>query len=270
MHHFTLYTSKTLAKRKDMQDAWQIAFPRIAYSYEFLMHGILALSVFHLAHLTPERYSCYSTNSRLHISVGLRCFRKVILNSTVDNCSALFAFSSLIMVYMFATLSESAELKASDAIASILELFKLSSLRPLFRREFGMIQSSETELSGGLFEGFEKHLDRLGQPTETDVSGPEQKIACLQALECLGKSLRTIENSERPLELNESFIGLLREQHGVALVLLAFYCVQLHAFSDYWFVGPKGHSLLLKATDALAGQYVSWLEWPKGIISQST
>lgn len=105
------------------------------------------------------------------------------------------------------------------------------------------IHDPSRELSGGLLEGFERHLDYLSQLIETDASEPEQKTACLQALECLRMSFATMENSERPLgcgsiymwplTVDGSFIGLLRKQHGIALVSLVFYCAQLHAFSDY-------------------------------------
>ncbi|PKX97945.1 Zn(II)2Cys6 transcription factor [Aspergillus novofumigatus IBT 16806] len=154
MHHFTLHTSKSLARRQQMQDAWQIALPTLAYSNEFLMHGILALSALHLAHLKPENHSRYITSSRFHISLGLRSFRKILPSPTTDNCCALFAFSSLIMVYVYGSPEESAEVDMVDTLESTLHLFKLcrgtlvlkpyinhirnSSLGPLFRQEFGM------------------------------------------------------------------------------------------------------------------------------------
>ncbi|GAQ07472.1 protein RTM1 [Aspergillus lentulus] len=154
MHHFTLHTSKSLARRQQMQDTWQIAFPTLAYSNEFLMHGILALSALHLAHLKPENHSRYITSSRFHISLGLRSFRRILTSPTTDNCCALFAFSSLIMVYVYASPAESAEVDMVDTLESTLHLFKLcrgtlvlrpyinhvrnSSLGPLFRQEFGM------------------------------------------------------------------------------------------------------------------------------------
>jgi hypothetical protein len=156
MHHFTLHTSMSLARRQQMQDAWQIAFPTLAYSYEFLMHGILALSALHLAHLKPENHSRYITSSRFHISLGLRSFRRILPSPTTDNCCALFAFSSLIMVYVYASPAESAEV---DTLESTLHLFKLcrgtlvlkpylnhvrnGSLAPLFRQEFGMLDFDE-------------------------------------------------------------------------------------------------------------------------------
>ncbi|KAF7587789.1 hypothetical protein BBP40_006699 [Aspergillus hancockii] len=306
VHHFTLYTSKSLARRLDMQATWQSVFPKIAYTYEFLMHGILALSAQHLAYLKPEQYSRYLTYSRFHISLGLRTFRKVILNPTLDNCCALFAFSSIIMVYIYASPTESTELETSDALESVIELFKLcrgtlvlkpfihiinsSPLRPLFRQEFGMPKSSETAVqvtkshsasrkpSDGLFEGIDEQLDYLSQLIESDIPKPEQRTICFQALECLKASFRTIQHTELPLEcgmvymwplaVDDAFIDLLKQKHEIALVLLTFYCAQLHVFSCYWFIGSRSHQLFLKIADVLADRYTSWLEWPEGIISQ--
>lgn len=154
MHHFTLYTSKSLARRPEMQETWQVYVPQIAYSYEFLTHGILALSAVHLAQIRPEKYSQYLTKSRFHISLGLRSFRRVLLSPTPENCCALFAFSSLIMVYTYASPAESSDIDNPNTLETVLSLFKLcrgtlslrpymhliqgSPLGPLFRQEYFM------------------------------------------------------------------------------------------------------------------------------------
>jgi hypothetical protein len=153
MHHYTLYTSKTLARRPHMQETWQVVIPEIAYSYEFLMHGILGLSALHLAYLKPKRYDNYLAGAGFHMSLGLRLYRKVLLSPSSDNCYALFSFSSLIMLYIYASLTDSIESHAANGLESIFELFRLcrgtlvllqyfdpqqSSLKHLFMREFAM------------------------------------------------------------------------------------------------------------------------------------
>jgi hypothetical protein len=89
----------------------------------------------------------------------LRSFRRLLPSPTTANCSALFAFSSLIMVYIYASPAESVEVDMVDTLESTLRLFKLcrgtlvlkpymghvrnSTLGPLFRQEFGMLEFDE-------------------------------------------------------------------------------------------------------------------------------
>ncbi|RHZ43560.1 uncharacterized protein CDV56_101857 [Aspergillus thermomutatus] len=274
MHHFTLHTSKSLARRQPMQEVWQVAVPTLAYASEFLMHGILALSALHLAHLKPENYSRYMTNSRFHISLGLRSFRRILPSPTTDNCCALFAFSSLIMVYIYASPAESAEFDMVDTLESTLHLFKLcrgtlvlkpfmlhvrnSSLGPLFRQEFGALEFDERQL------------------IESDPAEPEERNTFSQALHHLQLSFKAIHNAELPLEcgmiymwplsVKEEFFDLLRQRRAVALVLLGFYCAQLHVFCDYWFVGRRGHLLFSSISAVLPSRLASWLDWPRDFI----
>lgn len=154
MHHYTLYTSLTFARRRDMQEAWQVDIPKIAYSCEFVMHGLLGLSALHLAYLKPERYSFYLAGSGFHMSLALRTYRTVVLSPSSDNCYALFCFSGLIMVYIFASPTETTDLDSPHGLESIFELLGLcrgtlvllpymdlirkSALEPLFMSDFMM------------------------------------------------------------------------------------------------------------------------------------
>ncbi|KAL4879316.1 hypothetical protein BJY04DRAFT_229107 [Aspergillus karnatakaensis] len=286
MHHFTLYASKTFARRPEMQETWQVAIPKIAYSNEFLMHGILALSALHLAHLKPERYSTYLAGSGFHMSLGLRSFRRILVSPTSDNCCALFAFCSIVMVYIHASPAEPPDslFNSSNGLNSILELLTLcrgtlvlhpyisviqsSALKPLFMREFEMhIEHPDTDHPSS-------HLRHL-----IDAEIPiDQQGTFTQALEMLVHSFKTISTAERPLEcgmlymwplsVEDSFFGALRQHHPVALVFLAYYCVQLQAFSDFWFVGERGVVWFKEIENALDGKFAEWLEWPRGAVTR--
>jgi hypothetical protein len=159
MHHYTLYASKTFARRPQMQEIWQVVVPELAYSYEFLMHGILGLSALHLASIKPERYSHYLAGAGFHMSLGLRSYRRILLSPSRDNCYALFCFSSLIMIYIHGSPTELSESRTARGLDSIIELLSLcrgtlvllpyfdrirqSPLKPLFMREFAMDDVNE-------------------------------------------------------------------------------------------------------------------------------
>jgi hypothetical protein len=142
-----------------MQETWQVIIPEIAYSYEFLVHGILGLSALHLAYLKPERYSHYLAGAGFHMSLGLRSYRRILLSPSRDNCCALFCFSSLLMVYIHASPTDPPESYAANGLDSIVELLGLcrgtlvllpyfdriqkSPVKQLFLREFVMDDANE-------------------------------------------------------------------------------------------------------------------------------
>ncbi|KAI2817542.1 transcriptional regulator family: Fungal Specific TF [Aspergillus niger] len=292
MHHYTLYTSRSIARRPEMQQVWLVDIPKIAYSHEFLMHGILALSALHIASNCPAEYSSYMKSSRYHITLALRSFRKALLSPTAENCCALFASSSIIMVYTFATPTEPDSAGAWAILESVIEIFKLcrgilalksfidsirnSPLRPLFRQDFDASVCIAKGNPNKLFLGIENELHQLSYFLDVELPENHQKFPCVHALEQLDFSFKCIQNAELPLEcgmifiwplsFEEEFMHLLKEMNVGALVLMAYYCAQLCVFEDYWFVGERARSLFSEISTALPERLWKWLAWPKSII----
>lgn len=102
MHHFTTVVCKTLSGRKEVQDVWGIVLPQMAFSCDYLMHGILALSALHLATLKAENKSDYIDCSMAHLHCSLSTYNQVLPNIAADNCVPLFALSSLVAVHVCA------------------------------------------------------------------------------------------------------------------------------------------------------------------------
>ncbi|KAL4912851.1 hypothetical protein BDW62DRAFT_9893 [Aspergillus aurantiobrunneus] len=293
MHHYTLYTSKTIGRRPEMHETWQVAIPKIAYANEFLMHGILALSALHLAYLKPEQYSFYLAGSGFHMSLGLRSFRKVLQAPNAENCYALFSFSGLIMVYIYASPSDSVEGRSGHDLESILELLGLcrgtlvllpymdllrnSELKPLFLQEFDM-HVSEHPRPTHRFPDILPQLINLQHLINTETS-PTERESFLVALSRLQSSFEALENADLPLEcgtlymwpiaVDETFFTHLRNRHPVALVLLAFWCAQIPSFSDYWFIGRRGVAWLETVAAAVPPRLEGWLAWPRGVVGGS-
>ena len=102
MHHFTTDVCKTLSARKEVQDVWGLVMPQMAFSCDYLMHGILALSALHLATLKAENKSSYIDCSMAHFHCSLNTYNQVLPNIAADNCLTLFALSSLVTVHVCA------------------------------------------------------------------------------------------------------------------------------------------------------------------------
>ncbi|RDW72583.1 uncharacterized protein DSM5745_07755 [Aspergillus mulundensis] len=138
----------------------------------------------------------------------------------------------------------------------------------------------DTPSTPALFKNLSPHLDALHKLIATTPSiPPTSQPTFLQALSRLKATSACIEacNARQPLEvgmlymwplsLEEEFFAFLQQRHPVALVFLAFYCAQLHAFRQYWFVGGQGGAWLECVEEALDGGYGEFLAWPRGILS---
>lgn len=122
MHHYCLSTARTMSQQENVRNVWAAEIPKIAYSYEFLMHGILSLAAMHLTSVRPEKCSHYQTKSTFHMALGLQTFRQILQSPSEENCCALFSFSSIIMVWICAAPADPDD---SQAIENTIDLFNL-------------------------------------------------------------------------------------------------------------------------------------------------
>ncbi|OCK87063.1 uncharacterized protein K441DRAFT_596210 [Cenococcum geophilum 1.58] len=108
LHHYITTTSITLATDQPAQIVWQRTIPQLAASHRFLVHGILAITLLHLARLRgdAEGKETLIATAASQFNIALSLFRHVITNVTAENCEALFAFSALVCVFIFNTSHE--------------------------------------------------------------------------------------------------------------------------------------------------------------------
>jgi hypothetical protein len=99
LHFYTTSTWYSISSLK----IFQHAFPEMAFTHPFLMHGILALSALHLAHLRPENSQVYIIASDAHHQQAIVGYRDALSSITPQNCHACAAFSLLLNVYAWAS-----------------------------------------------------------------------------------------------------------------------------------------------------------------------
>jgi hypothetical protein len=118
LHHFITTTSATLATHNPTQQIWQVSIPKIATTHPYLIHGIVAATSLHLSglHNEPDAKRAYINIALDQINASLSHYRKDVANITAENCEALFAFSTLTVVFIFRT--------ARDDSAALLSLAK--------------------------------------------------------------------------------------------------------------------------------------------------
>ncbi|KAF7626748.1 hypothetical protein F9C07_2287337 [Aspergillus flavus] len=282
MHHYCISTCTTLSDEEDVRHVWRTEIPKIAYSYEFLMHGILSLSALHLSYVKPEKHSHYLTSSTFHMALGLQTFRTILRKPTAENCFALFAFSSVIMVWICAVPTDS---KDAQPLSSVIEMFNLcrgittlleffplinkSCLGPLMARDWSEKRGTPLRL----FDGLDGQISRLRYRLTVEVLAEEERSVLEHAITELEKTCQRIEHARTlsasgmiyiwPIVVRVGFISLIEQRQPFALVLLACYCTQLHVFRRFWVLERRAESLLSEVLEVMPPEYADLLDWPR-------
>lgn len=108
-----------------MQDCWRTVVPQMGYEYPFVLHGILAVSAIHKAHLLPVQREKYLDMAAYHQTRGLEGFRTALLYIGDTDWQPSFCFSSTIVLYVCALAAHGSEEPATGPLSEILKLFVL-------------------------------------------------------------------------------------------------------------------------------------------------
>ena len=131
MHHFSTSTCFTMTDVPEIYPLWQIAIPKIAFSEDFLLHGLLAISALQLQH---EKVSTPQPTSPSWLDLA-RTYQQSALSSyipklkTIDdqNCHALFALSAILggLSYAFLKFPEKDEDSSAAFVQNVIDIFDL-------------------------------------------------------------------------------------------------------------------------------------------------
>lgn len=81
-----------------MSSPWEQEIPILAFSCDYLMHGMISTAALHLSYLDPEQKFKYELLSAQHQDSALPLFQAAMSDVTVKNCNQVFAFSLLIIL----------------------------------------------------------------------------------------------------------------------------------------------------------------------------
>lgn len=267
MHHYSTAAYLSLPRGLELRNIWQIEVPRLALTYDFLMHQMLAMSAYHLAFLRPYRRGHYSILASQHQNDAVKGLRVILQQTSKENCHAVFVASSLLSISAFGTLSNpDGSSDVQPDIDDLLDVFLLIR---------GMSQildaHQETISTGplGKFLSLGKHesitpqlasiTDRLKKLNIPDNADSSAQTLCQTEVSTL---VRWIEHAGAssdvpelrvamtwPIGLAEGYLNLLRNRHPAALIVLGYYCTVLNsAGAMFWFVKGWGESILKDAS----------------------
>lgn len=66
-----------------------------------------------------------------------------------------------------------------------------------------------------------------------------------------------------PILVSPEYVSLLRQRQPEALIILAYYAIQLHRGRNLWLIGESGRFLVETISKNLGPNWQFWLKWPK-------
>ncbi|KAF9889985.1 hypothetical protein FE257_006665 [Aspergillus nanangensis] len=257
------------------------------------MHGILSLSALHLAKLRPENQSLYLNLSVAHQDPGLSNFRDQLLQISPANSKAMFAFSSVVVAFAFGYAVTASAAGPSPELLHTPSLEELFRVFMLARGAHNIVQSVSESLRGSNFApvfDFDEtnvvmpddvtralgELDSLNLQCQMD--GPPETLQAYQkAIDTL-RSLSFTVYTGRPsltlaagwaIRLPSEFMDHLQTYQPLSLVVLAHYCVFLHAERDHWCLNQWGAAVMRDIWQLLDDSWRPHVQWAMTTIFES-
>lgn len=287
MHHFTALTCMTLPRAEMLRQVWQVEVPKLGIEYPFVMHQILAVAALHLVSLRPDNHQRHTLDAFRHQTEALAGFRQYIGSINDDNCEALFASSSLLLISAFATFSRSKDwLQQAETptIRDIVDVFALvrgmneilsCSQETLERGKFAPIFKVQPTGTPSVVLG--ETRARLGtlwthmSPSASDAGLLRREVDVL--LQWIDRCDYTTSKPELrvtmtwPIYISSDFIRLLLAHDAAALTLLAHYCaVAGSTETSTWYMKSWSRTALRAIDQALDPAWNSYLDWPRAMI----
>jgi hypothetical protein len=286
MHHFTALTCMTLPRSDMLRQVWQVEVPKLGIQYPYVMHQILAVAALHLVSLHPDNHQRHTLDAFRHQTEALAGIRQSIGSINDDNCEALFAASSLLLISAFATFSRSKdwlEQAKTPVIRDIVDVFAL------VRGMNEILSCSEAYLKRGKFAPiFEiqpsvtpsavlrETRAQLGHLWTHMSSAPNSSLLCRETdtlVEWIDRCDATTSKPELrvtmtwPIYISSEYISVILAQDAAALILLAHYCaVAGSTETSTWYMKSWSRTALRAIDQAIDPAWKSLLDWPRAMI----
>lgn len=286
LHHFCTVTYTTFSPEPSQTKVWQTIVVRMALSFPFLMHELLAIGALHLGHCRRESQNYYFTQATELQSQALVAFNTSQKEVDASSCGAIFVFSCLLSLHVLADPLRTSGLDATQYLDHVLNCLKLmGSVRRLVIKDWwDYLRDTElkplfpVQLPGEPYDGIPDECKELANLTRESNLGDQAHKVCDKATERIQWIYAVSEIPPRPhftvhwllawpIQLQGEYLDSLGQRQPEALVILAYFAVVMHYFRASWVVGDSG-SLLIRALDAHLGpRWAKWMAWPVRMIS---
>jgi len=283
MHHYSTVTSYSFSNLPFRRNTWQIAVPREAQIYDFLMHALLAIAAVQLLHVRPDRCQVYEDAARKHQNLALTTSIHYLHNITPTNCHALFVLSSIVAMLALKFPHPSNRRSMSAPVDEIVDFFRL------IRGVKTVLQSASEWLLAGwlspllhydwnptlvpLPEDLEAAFNDLEARNGDDSKDRNTYPLALRDLKIKFQAHKIMEEEPAlvftwPVLVHESYISALRRHDPMALVILAYYSVLLHSVDAQWWAAGRGSQLVDAISRTLPPEWLPLIQWPLDNVQQ--
>ncbi|KAK9386466.1 hypothetical protein V1515DRAFT_616472 [Lipomyces mesembrius] len=280
-------STTTPSKAPELQEIWKTVIPKEALSHRFLMHGLLTLSALHLIEINsgdkgPSRMMYMEIATR-HQSLALSSFRPELNSITPLNCNALFAFSSFLSVFAFASSQCMGIEQGMTPVEEIVQAFSLlRGVSEILRTAWDWIEKGQlgplvrnaaTSTTGAVSAEARAALDHLDE-VNNDNRDSEAKEACCAAIHKLRESFASFYSQCLqvriamwwPISVPPAYIVPLKSRQPMALVILAHYCVILRWVERCWWLTGWSEKLVEEIYQSLDASWRPSIRWPVKIV----
>jgi hypothetical protein len=287
LHNFSTSTCYTITRVPEIRNIWRISVPQLAFSHDFVMHAILALSALHLARYRPDKVDFHVSQAVSHYQAALGVATSILLHVNEENCSALHIFSSVTCIIALASPQKPGNffLVGEQGVAEWLLLVRgvrsiIDSshewlyngiLGPMFKIPERMHRRRVANGDDSPSEN--EHLLELRQLIRGTVTDHKTLQIYNQTVEELAVSFSLVYNigpeitgtSETfrwILRISQEYLHLLNQGEGEAFVILAYFCVLLKQMDCFWWMEGWSIHLISGIYDSLDEEHRLWLRWP--------
>ncbi|KIW26982.1 hypothetical protein, variant [Cladophialophora immunda] len=283
LHQFLTSTYSTFNAERSVQHIWQGVVVRMAFSFPFLMHELLAISALHLAHCKPENASWYHTVSTELQTLALNKFNSVERDINASNCAAVLIFTMLLAVHILADPSRTAGLDSNQYLDHVINCVMLMRNVPKLIIQDWYEYLKETELKPMFKVQPPPTPYRIPQPcldlsklTMSPDLGDQTRVAYETAIERLHWVFAVSNVLEQrhttirwllawPVQLKGPFLESLNQRRPEALIILAYFAALMTFYRECWAVGDSGSLLIQAISSHLGPHWSEWMEWPMSL-----
>ena len=287
MHKFSTETYESLCTSNSEHYVWQIAIPRLALQYDFLMNGLLALGALHIAtSLEPPASLVYIDTALQYHNLTFAPYRTAVDNITPLNCEAVLAQSIITTVIGIALPRVSAARGESASITeNIVVVFELlqgvkkihrigeSWIKlELFSRRRNFWDTGVIGLDSETQAALER-LDTLNDETLATIDPDQHQINkdAIIYLRHFSTRLNTSVDAANVLAwlamVDKEFVDNVRRRQPLALLILMHWGVLLGELDgQHWWARGSGRVLVRELLDALRPGDPQWADavaWPR-------
>ncbi|KUJ18497.1 uncharacterized protein LY89DRAFT_780563 [Mollisia scopiformis] len=285
LNHYTTHGSLDFGQTSNTK-MWQVVIPQMALAHDFLMHGVLAISALHLAKRQPPRRVELVQSAMRSENLALPAFRKSLATQNSRDTHAVFAFAGFVVPYMLAI---SGSYGIQDWIPTLDGthphwFYSLRGVIALLGKTWG-------ELAQGPFSvwlarsippedysinpddvHFAKVHEILESTASSSVADEKELESCRKALDELRRTAalpyapcKTVNKVSAawiwPGTISQHYMELLNRRKPEALVVLAYYCVQLKRINSCWYFEGVGQNMLEAIDEQLSEEWKPCIEW---------